>query len=202
MSSLTSAHTPSCSGSTPKVGVRTPIPQHTRISQRHGISDRGARARRPPAREGLQALRLVGAVPQGGNSGGHLWRFKYRYAGVEKLLSVGRYPEVSLKRARDKRAEARRLLADHVDLAIKRKTEKLARGDTFGAIALEWLEMQRKRFAPATYVKAEWTFNDLIIPYIGRRPIGEITAPELLALCSTTRGGRSSRRQSGRRRRI
>ena len=97
-------------------------------------------------------------------SGGRLWRFKYRYAGVEKLLSLGRYPEVSLKRARDKRDEARRLLADQVDPAIKRKTEKLARGDTFGAIALEWLEMQRKRFAPATYVKAEWTFNDLIIP--------------------------------------
>ena len=55
---------------------------------------------------------------------------------------------MSLKRARDKRDEARRLLADHVDPAIKRKTEKLARGDTFGAIALEWPEMQRKRFAP------------------------------------------------------
>jgi len=116
-------------------------------------------------------------------SGGRLWRFRYRHAGVEKLLSLGRYPKISLKRARDKRDEARRQLAAGADPAVQRQAEKLAQAQTFGEIALEWLAMQRKRFAPATCVKAQWTFSDLIIPYIGRRPIREITAPELLTLC-------------------
>jgi integrase len=146
------------------------------------LTDARVRAARPQEKA-YKLCDSLGLYLKVETSGGRLWRFKYHYAGVEKLLSLGRYPEVSLKRARDKRDEARRLLTDGVDPAIKRKTEKLARGDTFGAIALEWLEMQRKRFAPATYVKAEWTFTDLIIPYIGRRPTGEITAPELLALC-------------------
>jgi len=115
-------------------------------------------------------------------SGARLWRFKYHYGPVERLLTLGAYPEVSLKRAREKRDEARELLKEGIDPAVKRQTEKLRKADTFGAIALEWLELHRKRFAPATFVKAEWTFNDLIIPYIGKRPIAQITAPELLAV--------------------
>ena len=115
-------------------------------------------------------------------SGARLWRFKYHYGPVERLLTLGAYPEVSLKRAREKRDEARELLKEGIDPAVRRQTEKLEKADTFGAIALEWLELHRKRFAPATFVKAEWTFNDLIIPYIGKRPIAPITAPELLAV--------------------
>ena len=112
--------------------------------------------------------------------GGRLWRFRYRAVGVEKLLSIGSYPEVPLKRARAKRDEARRLLADGVDPSVQRKAEKSARADTFAAISLEWLELQRKRFAPATIEKAEWTFNHLLNPYIGTRPVREIGPLELL----------------------
>lgn len=115
-------------------------------------------------------------------AGGRLWRFRYRHGGVEKLLSLGSYPEVSLKRARAKRDEARTHMADGIDPSVKRLAEKSTQGDTFAAIANEWLKMQEKKFAPATFVKAEWTFNDLVIPFIGTRPIREITAPELLAV--------------------
>ena len=103
--------------------------------------------------------------------GGRLWRFRYRHGGVEKLLALGSYPLVSLKRARDKREEARRRLSDGIDPGQARREEKAAAEHTFAAIAAEWLELQRKRFAEATYVKAKWTFDDLVNPYLGSRPI-------------------------------
>jgi hypothetical protein len=85
-----------------------------------------------------------------------------------------------LARARQKRDEARRLGADGVDPAVQRLADRNAKADTFAVIAAEWLALQRRRFAPATMEKAEWTFHDLINPYIGNRPIAEIMPLELL----------------------
>jgi hypothetical protein len=59
-------------------------------------------------------------------NGGKYWRWRYRYAGLEKLISFGAYPEVSLKAAREKRLEARRLLDRYIDPSAKRKAEKAA----------------------------------------------------------------------------
>ncbi len=59
-------------------------------------------------------------------AGGKHWRFKYRFGGKEKLLSLGAYPDVSLARAREKRDDARRLLADGIDPSARRKAEKAA----------------------------------------------------------------------------
>jgi Arm DNA-binding domain len=84
--------------------------------------------------------------------------------GHEKLLALGQYPEVSLGRAREKRDEARRLVAEGIDPAVQRLVETNARAHTFAVIAAEWLELLRKRFAPATMEKAERTFRDLINP--------------------------------------
>ena len=112
--------------------------------------------------------------------GSRLWRFKYRYAGKEKLLSLGQYPQVSLKLARRKCDEARLQLSDGIDPAIRKAANKLDTSDSFGAIAAEWLELQRKTFAPATWEKAQWTFNDLINPWLGQRPIQSITASDIL----------------------
>src|SRR5689334_2351141 len=75
-------------------------------------------------------------------TGGRLWRLKYYHAGVEKLLSLGVYPDVTLKRAREKRDEARALVADGQDPSELRKAEKAARGNTLEAVAHEWLELQ------------------------------------------------------------
>jgi integrase len=115
-------------------------------------------------------------------SGSRLWRFKYRHGGKERLLALGQYPDVPLKRAREKRDEARRLLADGVDPRAQKLEAKAAEVVTFAGVAAEWLELHRKRFAPATFEKAVWTFNDLVNPFIGSRPIASITAPELLAV--------------------
>jgi integrase len=110
--------------------------------------------------------------------GGRWWRFKYVLGGKEKLLSLGTYPDVTLKRAREKRDEGRRLVADGIDPSAKRRAEKVAQADTFEAIAREWMEKQH--FAPATLEKAEWTFKDLIYPFLGSRPVGSLTPPEIL----------------------
>lgn len=114
--------------------------------------------------------------------GSRLWRLKYRIHGKEKLLAIGAYPDVSLKRAREKRDEARRLLADGIDPNAQRKAEKLAHAETFETIAAEWLDLQRKRFSAASIEKAEWMFNDLLNPFLGSKPITTITAPEVLTV--------------------
>ena len=115
-------------------------------------------------------------------SGGRLWRFKYSYSGVEKLLSLGAYPEVPLKRARAKRDEARRLVADAVDPSAKRKSEKAAQADTFAAVAEEWLETKRKTLTQSTWARDRDQLVKLVGPYLGSRAISQIEAPELLAV--------------------
>jgi hypothetical protein len=76
-------------------------------------------------------------TPSADQHKGRLWRFRYRHAGTEKLLALGTYPDVSLKRAREKRDEARRLLPDGVDPSVRRKVERSAQTETFEAIARE-----------------------------------------------------------------
>src|SRR5580692_11050627 len=71
-------------------------------------------------------------------SGARLWRFKYHFGTAERLLVIGKYPDVTLQRARDKRDAARRLLADGIDPAIQKQAQKHALANTFGEIALEW----------------------------------------------------------------
>ncbi|GFE91331.1 tyrosine-type recombinase/integrase [Steroidobacter agaridevorans] len=114
--------------------------------------------------------------------GSRLWRLKYRVHGKEKLLAIGAYPDVSLKRAREKRDDARRLLADGIDPNAQRRAEKLAAADTFEAIAREWLELQHKKLSPTTYVKALWIFETLLFPSIGSQPIRKLTAADVLAV--------------------
>jgi integrase len=113
-------------------------------------------------------------------SGAKLWRFKYHFGPAERLLVIGKYPDVTLQRARDKRDAARRLLVDGIDPAIQKQAQKHALANSFGEIALEWLAHQRHAFTPKTFVKATWTINDLLLPFIGKRPITELTHLELL----------------------
>ncbi len=117
-------------------------------------------------------------------SGGKWWRLKFRFEGKEKRLSLGVYPDVGLKEARERRDEARKLLADGVDPSTNRKAQKAARADlaanTFELIAREWLQ----KFA-GTMTEKYWAgvlkrFERDIFPWLGARPISEITAQELL----------------------
>ena len=74
-------------------------------------------------------------------AGGKWWRFKYRFGGKEKLLSLGTYPDVSLAKARDRRSMAREQVADGIDPSQVRKAQKAAKEqdqNTFEVIAREW----------------------------------------------------------------
>jgi len=114
-------------------------------------------------------------------TGSRYWRFKYRINGKEKLLALGVYPDVPLKLARERREEARRLVASGIDPSAKRQAEKSAKSDTFEAIAREWLALQEHQLSAATFSKARWTFETLIFPRLGDKHIATIKAPDLLA---------------------
>jgi integrase len=113
-------------------------------------------------------------------NGGRYWRLKYRIHGREKLLALGTFPDVTLAKARARRDEARKLVADKADPAIAKQAEKAAGGDTFRVLALEWLSKQS--LARATLDKATWIFEQLLFPELGDRPIRVINAPDILAV--------------------
>jgi len=113
-------------------------------------------------------------------TGSRLWRLKYRINGREKLISLGAYPDVTLKRAREKRDAARRLIADGVDPSVQRQAERAALAHSFEGVAKEWLELQTKSLAPETISILSARLNSGLYPYIGSRPIAAITAQEVL----------------------
>lgn len=113
-------------------------------------------------------------------NGSKWWRLRYRVDGKEKMLSLGVYPDVSLKKARERRDEARTLVADGTDPSRRRQAEKTARGETFKLVAEELLADRAKSQATVTVNKSRWLLS-LLYPLIGDRPIGKITPPELLA---------------------
>jgi integrase len=119
-------------------------------------------------------------------SGGKWWRLKYRFAGKEKLLSLGTYPDVSLSKARDARDEARRMLAQGLDPSAVRQAEKQAQRDAtandFETVAREWLDNVKPRWAAIYHNDTLKRFETFIFSTIGRTPIQEVTAPQLLAL--------------------
>ena len=117
-------------------------------------------------------------------SGGKWWRLKYRYGGKEKRLSLGVYPDVSLKDARERRDEARKLLANDIDPSEHRQAQKAAKEDraanSFEVVAREW---HAKHLPSWTDKHAETIIRRLelnVFPWLGGKPIADITAPQLL----------------------
>ena len=116
-------------------------------------------------------------------SGSKLWRYAYRFAGKQKLLSFGPYPIVSLAEARDERDKAKKLLVKGIDPSEARKrakAEALAAKVTFRTIGDELLALQaRSGRAAATLEKTEWLLN-LVYPILGDKCVDEIRPPEVL----------------------
>ncbi len=118
-------------------------------------------------------------------SGGKLWNLKYRFNGKEKKLSIGSYPEISLAEARQRKEEARTLLANEVDPGEIKKAQQAAESaetDTFEVIAREW----HSRFAP-TWTKSHAgkiirRFELYVFPWIGSKEITSISAKEMLGV--------------------
>lgn len=118
-------------------------------------------------------------------TGGKWWRFRFMFDGKEKLLSLGVYPDVSLKDARERRDEARKLVANGVNPSENRKIQKTARADlianSFEVVAREWFAKYSTTWAKNHCDRIIRRFERDIFPWIGARPIAEINAPELLA---------------------
>jgi hypothetical protein len=121
-------------------------------------------------------------------NGASWWRFKFQFENREKLLSLGVYPHVTLQQARTLRDEARKTLANGVNPSAKRQAEKSSTANTFEAVAREWLALQEKKLAPATFAKAVWTLETLVCPYIGSRPIAKLGATDVLKVLKRIEG--------------
>lgn len=117
-------------------------------------------------------------------NGSKYWRLKYRFHGKEKLLALGVYPDTTLKSARDKRDEARKLLASGVDPSEARKAEKAARhsDNSFEAVAREWWSERAPNWSESHSSRIMLRLENDVFPWIGSKPIGDITPPLLLTV--------------------
>ncbi|MCU7805900.1 MAG: integrase arm-type DNA-binding domain-containing protein [Candidatus Thiodiazotropha sp. (ex Lucinoma borealis)] len=117
-------------------------------------------------------------------NGARYWRFKYRFHGKEKLLALGVYPDVTLKSARDKRDDARKLIADGIDPSEARKAEKAARNNenSFEAIAREWWGNRASNWSESHSSRILLRLENDVFPWIGTKSIGDITPSELLTV--------------------
>lgn len=119
-------------------------------------------------------------------AGGKWWRLKYRVGGKEKLLSLGTYPKVSLKKAREERDRIRSEMAEGIDPSEQRKAAKAsgdaAGGNSFKAVALEWLAKFAPTWSEGHGARIKRRLEVDVFPWIGKLPVGEITAPQLLAV--------------------
>jgi integrase len=119
-------------------------------------------------------------------NGGKWWRYRYRFAGRQKLLALGIYPDVSLADARDAHFQARKMLAAGNDPgAVKKEAKRLAvlnSETTFEAVAREWCESRKHKWVTSYSEAMMVRLQTHIFPRLGNRPITEINAQEFLSV--------------------
>lgn len=118
-------------------------------------------------------------------NGAKYWRLKYRFAGKEKMLALGVYPDVPLADARTRREQARKLLANGSDPGAIKQTQKrqskIAAANTFEAVAREWVDNMTNQWTEGHKELTLRTLEQDAFPSLGCRPIAEISPSELLA---------------------
>ncbi len=119
-------------------------------------------------------------------NGSKYWRLSYRFAGKQKTLALGVYPDVSLSDARARRDEARKLLANDIDPGAVKQAQKTAKGEqaanSFEVIAREWFARHSPNWKENHSSKIIARLEKDVFPWIGARPVADVTAPELLAV--------------------
>ncbi len=117
-------------------------------------------------------------------NGGKWWRYKYRFNGKESRLSLGTYPDIGLKEARERHAVERKKLANGVNPSVSRKAEKNERAaeniNSFEVVAREWWQSHMKNKAETHKDKVIRRFELYLFPWIGNQPIADISAPQML----------------------
>lgn len=114
---------------------------------------------------------------------GKYWRMKYRFHGKEKTLALGVYPDVPLKLARQRRAEAREMIANGIDPNEVKKQEKASQReltDTFKVAAEDWLKLKKGELADSTLEVARRRLETWAYPKLGHLPIAEIKPAKVL----------------------
>lgn len=119
-------------------------------------------------------------------TGGKLWHMKYRFAGKEKKLTFGAYPVISLSDARQRREDAKRLLSNGVDPGEVKKAQKAATfaetENSFEVVTREWHEKFKGKWVASHAQHKMERFEKNVFPWIGKMPIGEVKATDVLAL--------------------
>ncbi|MBI4006144.1 MAG: tyrosine-type recombinase/integrase [Gammaproteobacteria bacterium] len=119
-------------------------------------------------------------------SGAKYWRLKYRIHGKEKTMALGVYPRVSLAQARDERDMAKKKIRVGIDPVAERKEKKrlkeIESANTFETVAQEWIEQQRRQWTPDHAQRVMESLEHEVFPAIGKKPITDITAQEVLAV--------------------
>lgn len=119
-------------------------------------------------------------------TGAKWWRFDYSFDGKRKTLSLGTYPDISLKIARERRDESRRMVATGIDPSANRKASKLVESievkDCFKLIALEWLNVKKSEWVSNHYSKIESRLKREILPWLGDKAITEIKPIDILTI--------------------
>ncbi|MBP9033767.1 MAG: tyrosine-type recombinase/integrase [Pseudomonadales bacterium] len=121
-------------------------------------------------------------------TGPKYWRLAYRFNGKQKLLALGVYPDVGLRQAREKRDDARKLLASGTDPGEARKAEKAKRAgsDTFGSVAEEWMGKNAARWSDQHAALTRNILDVDLSPTLGRMHVNTITAAKVLQALRTT----------------
>ncbi|MDR3322966.1 MAG: integrase arm-type DNA-binding domain-containing protein, partial [Zoogloeaceae bacterium] len=120
-------------------------------------------------------------------TGGKWWRLDYRFDGKRKTLSMGVYPDIGLKDARERRDEARKLLANGTDPGAVRKAQKAAKeeraANSFEVIARLWYENKAPSWSESTRKNALRILEKDVFPWLGGRPVADIDPPDVLEVC-------------------
>ena len=119
-------------------------------------------------------------------SGVKLWRYAYRFEGKQKLLALGKYPDISLADARERHQEARKQLAQGVDPSAVKKARKAAGAEraanSFEVVAREWFERWKKDKADYTVKRTLSTLEKNVLPWLGTCTTSSIKAPDVLTI--------------------
>jgi integrase len=119
-------------------------------------------------------------------SGGKIWRWSYRFEGKQKLMPLGKYPDVSLAHARERHAAGRKLLADGIDPMAKRKADKTAEQvsseNSFATVSHKWMEHWYEDKSPRHVDQTKRRLKANILPSLGSLQTDQIMAPDIVAM--------------------
>ena len=149
------------------------------------LTDAKARAAKPKDKD-YKLAAGEGLYLQVRTNGGKYWKLKFRFGGKERKLSFGVYPAVSLREAREKATEAKTLLRQGINPSEQKRLNKaaklLAEASSLSAISAEWMATHIEDKSASHQKRTKATLSRHLLPYLGDRPLAEITAVELLAV--------------------